>query len=111
MRSTSSSIVEHGEPEIRFPLVRSDRCPKVFSNRRTAMSILTDTGGARGTLHGKAHPRREKVLYVRHLTAAEILYLIDFDTHEDDNVDDVCTVCTVCTVLYCMYCMSVCMNV
>ena len=79
------------------------------------MSILTDTGGARGTLHGKAHPRREKVLYVRHLTVAEMLYLIDFDTHEDDNVDDVCTVCMYCLyvcmyeclVLYCI-CMAVC---
>ena len=48
------------------------------------MSIPIDTSGALSTLHGKAHPRREKVLYVRHLTVAE---MIEFDTHEDDNVD------------------------
>ena len=72
------------------------------------MSLFIDTDGALGTLHGNAHPRREKVLCVRHLTAAEMLYLIDFDTHEDDNVDDVCTVCMYCTV--CTVCLYVWMS-
>ena len=57
------------------------------------MNILIDTEKARGTLHGKAHPRREKSTV--HTTPRRRRNALD--THEDDNVY------LWLFVIYCMY--------